>query len=55
VAWDLSMKTWLLISIREKKRVESHGSYWDSRVAEVEPNEPDYRGFTQKGNSVLNF
>ena len=35
MAWDLSMKRWLLASIREKKRVESHGSDWDSRVVEV--------------------
>ena len=33
MAWNLSMKRMSLISIREKRRVESHGSYWDSLVA----------------------
>ena len=36
MAWDLSIKRWLLIPIREKKRVGSHGSASDSWVAEVE-------------------
>ena len=29
------MKRWFLIPIREKKRVEGHGSDWDSRVAKA--------------------
>jgi len=36
VAWDLSMKRWFLISTREKRRDESHGPNWDSRVAEAD-------------------
>ena len=36
MAWDLSIKRWLLIPIREKKRVGSHGSPWNSPVAYVE-------------------
>jgi hypothetical protein len=27
--------------------------FWDSRVAEVELKEPDYRGFIQNGNPVF--